>query len=94
MRHHLHGAHVNLIEVWSLFAVDFNVHEVFVHQPGDRLVLKRLMLHHMTPVTRRIADAQQDWFLLAARNFQRFFAPRETSQPDCGRAAKDKDWFR
>ncbi len=57
MRHHLYGAHVNLVEIRSFFTVNFDVDEVLVHQLCNRLVLKRLVLHYMTPVTCRIADA-------------------------------------
>ena len=44
---------------------------------GDFLVFKRLMLHHMAPMTGRITDAQKDWFILALRFVKGFFAPRK-----------------
>ena len=76
MRHHLHGVHVDLIEIRPLLAIDFDVHEVLVHELRDLFVFKRLVRHHVTPVTRRITDAQQHRFVLAARFFKRFFTPR------------------
>ena len=61
---HLHRVHVDLIQIRPLFAVDFNVDEELVHQAGDLFILERLALHHMTPVTGGVADAQQDRLIL------------------------------
>ncbi len=70
------GRHIDLIEVGPLFAVDLDVDELLVHQRGDRLVLERLALHHVTPVAGGVADAQQDELVLAPRLLQRLLAPR------------------
>ena len=65
--HHLNGVHVDLIEIRTFFAIDLDVDEVVVHQLGDGLVFERLVLHHVTPVTGGVADAEQNRlvFLLA-----------------------------
>src|SRR5262250_1269003 len=47
--HRLNGAHVDLIEIRSLFAIDFNVDEVFIHGAGNFLVFERFAFHDMTP---------------------------------------------
>ena len=74
--HHLHGGHINLIEVRSFFSIDFDVDEVVVHQLRDLFVLERLVFHHMTPVTRRITDAQQNRLVISFRLAERRFSPR------------------
>ena len=73
---HLHRFHVDGVQIRPLLAVDFNVDEVIVHDLGNGVVLKGLALHHVTPVAGRIADAQQDGFVLAPRTVQRLRAPR------------------
>jgi hypothetical protein len=75
-RHHLDGAHVNLVEVGALLAVNFDVDELLVHQARDLLVLERLALHHVAPVAGRVADAQKNRLVLAFRFFQSLVAPR------------------
>jgi hypothetical protein len=75
VRHHLNRAHVNLIKIWPFLSINFDVDEVFVHQTRNCFVLKRFVLHYVTPVTRGITDAQQDGFLFAASSFERFIAP-------------------
>src|SRR5262245_53850304 len=34
-RHDLNGGHVDLIEIWTLFAIDFDVHEIAIHGVRD-----------------------------------------------------------
>ena len=58
--HDLHGGHVDLIEVRTLFAIDLDIDKIFIHELCDRRVFEGLVLHHMTPVTSRVADAQED----------------------------------
>ena len=72
---HLHRAHINLIEIRALFPVDFNIDEQLVHQARDLFVLERLALHHMTPVTGGIADAQQDRFVFRLGLLERLLTP-------------------
>ena len=44
--------------------------------PRDRVVLERLALHHVAPMTRRVADRQQDRLVLRLRARERFRPPR------------------
>ena len=94
MRHHLNGVHVDLIEIRPLFTIDFDVHEIFIHQLRDLFVFKRLVRHHVTPVTRRVADAEQDWLVFTSRSFKCFFAPRIPIDRIVRMLQADKDWFR
>ena len=55
-RERLHGLHIDVIDVGPLLAVDLHVDEVPIHQRRRIAVLERLALHHVTPVTRRVAD--------------------------------------
>ncbi len=75
-RHRLHRRHVDRIEIGPLFAIDFDVDEMLVHDGGGALVLERLVLHHMAPVTGGVADADQHRFVLALRCLQCFLPPR------------------
>ncbi len=72
---------INLVEIGTLFAVDFDIDEEFVHHRGDRRVLERLVRHHVTPVARRIADRQQYRLVLLARGGERLCRPTDTNRP-------------
>ncbi len=74
--HRLHGLHVDAIEVGALFAIDFDVDEVVVHEAGGLVVLERLVRHDVAPVARGVADAQKNRFVLALRSLERFRSPR------------------
>ncbi len=71
-----HGVHVNGVQVWTFLAVHFDADEVLVQDAGCLLILKGFVRHHMTPVTGRIADAEEDGLVFLPRSFQGFFAPR------------------
>ena len=71
----LHEGHIDFVHVGPLLAVKFDADEMLVHHLGGRFILERLTLHHVAPVAGRVADTQQDWFLLVARFFERLFAP-------------------
>ena len=58
--HRLDRRHVDLVEVGPLLAVDLDRHEPVVQVARRRLVLERLALHHVAPVTGRVADRQED----------------------------------
>ena len=64
--HHLHCVHINLVEIGTLFAIDFDIHKVFIHEFGDRFVLERFVLHHVAPVTCRISNAEEDGLVFGA----------------------------
>ena len=67
--HRLHGGHVDGVEVRALLAVDLDVHEVLVHERGDVGVLEGLVLHHVTPVTRGVADREEHRLVLGLARF-------------------------
>jgi hypothetical protein len=73
--HGLHGLHVDGVDVGPLLAVDLHVHEALVHDRRHRVVLERLVRHHVTPVARRVADREQDRLVLGARPGERLLAP-------------------
>ena len=57
--HRLDGRHIDAIQVWTLLAVHLDAHKVFVQDRRHPLVLKRLVRHHVAPVARRIANAEE-----------------------------------
>ena len=73
--HELHGAHVHVVDVGALLAVDLHVDEAGVHQRGDVVVLEALALHHVTPVARGVADREQDRLVLGAGPCKRLVTP-------------------
>ena len=75
-RQRLDRRHVNIIHIRALFTIDLDRDEVLVHVGGNLLVFKALSLHHMTPITRGVADADEDRLVLASRGFKRLRSPR------------------
>ena len=73
---HLDEGHVDAIDVRPLFAIDLDRHEVPVEHVGDLAALEALVLHHVAPVARRVADRQEDRLVLAARLLEGLVAPR------------------
>ena len=73
----LHRAHVDLVEVGPLLAVDLDRDEAGVQERRGRLVLERLALHDVAPVARRVADRQEDRAVEELRPSQRLRPPRE-----------------
>jgi hypothetical protein len=74
--HRLHRLHVDEVDVRSLLAVDLDAHVVLVEDARHLLVLERLALHHVAPVTGGVADREQDRLALAPRALERLVAPR------------------
>ncbi len=74
--HHLHGVHINRVQVGTLFAVDLDVDEVVVHQLRDGFVLERFPGHYATPMTCPVTYAQQYRLVFPPRAIERFFSPR------------------
>ena len=54
------GVHRDRIDVGAFLAVDLDVHEEVVHQRRDTRVRKGLVLHHMAPVARAVADRDEE----------------------------------
>ena len=75
-RHRLTGVHVDRVEVGTLLAVELDADEALVHQRRRLGILERLAFHHMAPVTRRVADREQDRPLLLTGARERLLAPR------------------
>src|SRR6202011_2529523 len=73
--HRLYRAHVDLVEVRPLFAVDLDGNEVAVHQRGGLRIFERLAGHDVAPVAGAVADAQQDRLVFGPRSRQRLLAP-------------------
>jgi hypothetical protein len=59
---HLNEGHVCLVNIGSLFAIYFNGNEMLVEDGSDRLALKGLVFHYVTPMTRRITDWKRKQF--------------------------------
>ena len=72
----LHEGHVDAIDVGPLLAIDLDADEVAVEDGGGRVVLERLVGHHMAPVARRVADRQEDRHPAVAGGGKRLVAPR------------------
>src|SRR5438046_10503020 len=56
--------HIDLVNVRTLFHIDLDVYEMLVLDCRRRFILERLVLHYMTPVTRRVADAHKHSLVL------------------------------
>ena len=74
--HHLYGLHVDLIEIRTFFAIDFDADKVLIESRGDRVAFETFVLHHVAPMTCRIANRKEDRFLLILRSSQCFVRPR------------------
>jgi hypothetical protein len=75
-RHRLRRLHVDRVEVGPLLAVHLDADEALVHERRGCLVLERLALHHVAPVTGRVADAEEDRRPPCPRLGERRLAPR------------------
>ena len=72
----LHHAHVDAVHVGPLLAVDLDVDEVLVQHCRRRLVLERLVLHHVAPVAGGVADRHEHRLVGGGRRGERLVAPR------------------
>ena len=54
-----HSVHIDPIDIGAFLAVDLDAHEPLIQEPGRLIVLERLVCHHVTPVTCRVADGEQ-----------------------------------
>jgi hypothetical protein len=73
----LNKHHVDFVHIRPLLAVHLDGDKILVEESGDGSVFKRFALHHVAPVAGRVADAQKDGFVLAARLFESFVIPGE-----------------
>ena len=78
--------HVDRVDVGPLLAVDLDADEVLVEVRRRRLVLERLVRHHVAPVAGGVPDAQQHRHVAPPGLLERRPAPTPTSRPGCRRA--------
>ena len=71
-----HGIHVDRVHIGTFLAVDLDADEALVHELRSRRVLERLVLHHVTPMARRVADGEEDRLVLLSRAADCLVAPR------------------
>jgi len=67
---HLNDIHVEIINVRALFTVHLDVDKVLIHDFGDVLVVKALASHDVAPVAGRVADGNEDRFVLFPSNLE------------------------
>ena len=84
LRQHLVRELVDLVEVGPLLAVHFHVDEQPVHDRGRRLILERLVRHHVAPVTGGVTDREQDRTVELLRPCDRSLAPWIPVNRVCG----------
>lgn len=72
----LHGLHVHGVDVGPLLTVDLHRDEVRVEVVGDGRVLEGLVGHHVAPVARGVADAEQHGDAASAGLLERLRRPR------------------
>ena len=68
--------HVDFVDVWPLFAVDFDVDEILVHDGGDFLAFEAFALHDVAPVASGVAHAQEDQLVCFPRSLKGLCSPR------------------
>ena len=78
--------HVDRVDVRPLLAVDLDADEVLVEVRRGRLVLERLVRHHVAPVAGGVPDREQDGHVAARGPRRTPPAPTPTSRPGCRRA--------
>ena len=84
---HRHACvHRQRVDVGPLLAVDLDVDEELVHHRCRRLIGERLVLHHVAPVARAVADRDEQRPLLCPRARRMPRRPTGTSRPGCPRA--------
>ena len=71
----LTGRHVDPVYIRPLLSIHLHRHKMPVLNLSDRWVLEGLMLHHMAPVTGRIADRDQQRLALRPSPLEGLFAP-------------------
>ena len=72
----LNKCHVDAVHIWPLLAINLDRHVVPIEQAGHVGVFETLMLHHVAPVARRIADRQENQLVFTASRLERGIAPR------------------
>src|SRR5262245_37623435 len=73
--HRHDGIHVDFVYVGVLFAIHFHADEIFIEGRTHFVEFKALLLHHVAPVTSRVADGEKYDLVLALRPFEGFLTP-------------------
>ena len=71
----LHRAHVDGIDIRSLFAIDLDGDVVLVDVARDLFVLEALFFHHMAPVTGGVADTEEHRPVQSLGQIEGFVSP-------------------
>src|SRR6266581_208266 len=71
----LHGLHIDVVYIWSFFTIYFNRDKMLIHQASYVFILEGFALHDMAPVAGRVANTEQDGFVLLLCLLQSFFTP-------------------
>jgi len=66
----LNDIHVEIINVRALFTVHLDVDKVFIQFLGDLLFVKARASHDVAPVAGRVADGNEDRFVLFPSNLE------------------------
>src|SRR5579862_5070165 len=74
-RHNLQGRHVKLINIRTFLAINFDIDKPAVHLSRNRLILKRLPLHDVTPVTGAVPNRKKNRLVLRTRSLECFRSP-------------------
>jgi hypothetical protein len=61
--HCLCRCHIQPVDVWSLLAIDLDVHEPGIHQIGKFLLAVYGLLRDMAPVAGAVTDGKEDRFV-------------------------------
>ena len=75
LAHRVQRAHVDVIDVGPLLAIDLHVDEQAVHQRGGLGILEGFVRHHMAPMAGGVADGEQDRTVAPLRLGERLGAP-------------------
>ena len=70
--HSLDGVHVNIVDVWVLFPVDFDADEMLIHNIGGFFVGKAFSFHDMAPAAGGISDGEENGFIFLPGDFEGF----------------------
>ncbi len=75
LRHALTHFHIDIVDIRTLFPIDFDGDKVLIHEPCHVSIGERLTFHHMTPVAGGIADGEKNRFALTLRLAKGCLAP-------------------
>ncbi len=71
----LDEGHIDLIHVRAFLPIHFDADKVRVEEGSHLRIFEGFALHHVAPMAGRVADAEEDRLVFAARLGEGFFAP-------------------